>query len=188
MTQHTSHTARRRFAASSLMAAGVVASALLAVSPANAATSANDSPTGESCWQNVDTGESGCFDSSLDPIEQIELATGKPLVANQTETETSFAARAVEENFLLVTGWDATGFEGESVSYFTETPNLCSVGAQNIASLGAWNDRIESFQSFNGCESKFFQNVLFAGGSFGPAASSSNMGTFNNQASSLIVS
>ncbi|PJJ63721.1 hypothetical protein [Compostimonas suwonensis] len=164
---------------------GALAVPLLAATPANA------EELSQSCWTNVDTGETGCFDSSLDIVEQIELATGVPLVATKTDSPNApLAARASKLadpplNFLLMTGWDGTNQSGPSVSFFTSAVGVCSGITYSLQSLNEWNDRIESFQAFNGCDAILYEDEFWGGDSFGPAASSNNLGTFNNKASAL---
>lgn len=48
-----------------------------------------------------------------------------------------------------------------------------------------WNDRISSFQGFNQCDVRLWQNGGFSGGWFGPASSANSLGAMDNQASSM---
>jgi hypothetical protein len=167
---------------------GAIAAPLLSAGPAFGATNA----ASQSCWENVDTGETGCFDSALDEQQQIELATGRPLVAQETGTAgaarsfTSPSATAAVD-YLLVTGWDGINKTGDTKSYFTSNVSVCNGFGYSFQNLLTFNDRFESIQSFNGCVTTLYDAVDFDGPSTSPIATSNNLGAFNNRASSLDV-
>jgi hypothetical protein len=180
----TRSTSRRALAG--LFAAGAVAISLLAASPALA----DEATSSQSCWTDVDTGATGCFDSSLNPQDQIELATGKTVVAAPTGTETAArsAAVATDTLFMLVTGYDGTGRVGESNTYFTSNTSGCNAGLVfGFTGLGTWDNRFESIQSFNGCLTTLYTDTNFNGSFTNLLAFSDDLGTFKNVASSLDV-
>jgi len=50
-----------------------------------------------------------------------------------------------------------------------------------VANVGStWNDRTSSFQGFNGCQLKVFENASFGGASYGPATSTDYVGSAMN--------
>ena len=174
-------TITRRITALTAIAVGALS--LFPISTAQAAE-----PT-LSCWYNVDNDTMGCFDTSLDPHEQIERATGTQLVAVPTGAQSRSAATAAASaaTYLLATGWDATGRTGASVSYFTTNPAICTGLIHSFPNLGTWSNRFESFEAYNGCEGYLFDGVNYGGTEFGPLTVSNNLGTFSNRAESMSI-
>jgi hypothetical protein len=82
--------------------------------------------------------------------------------------------------------YDSTGFGGASMTYSTSNPAICST-TYSFSSLGSWNDRIESFQGYNACSVILFRDPGLVGQIYGPANSSTNVGSASNQASSLAI-
>ncbi|KJC63581.1 hypothetical protein [Agreia bicolorata] len=172
-----------------------VAASLLVASPALAATNA----ASQSCWENVDTGATGCFDSALDEREQIELATGRPLVAVETGSAnasrtaastnaTTASTSTATADYLLVTGWDGINQTGDSKSYLTSNTTGCGAGVNfSFQNLLTWSDRFESIQSYNGCLTTLYADINFGGAFTGLISTSNDLGTFKNKASSLDV-
>src|SRR5690606_26739833 len=62
-----------------------------------------------------------------------------------------------------------------------------SGGAYSYSDLGTigWNDDIDSFKSFNGCQTKVWENTGFSGTSYGYYTNSSDLGSMRNRASSI---
>ncbi|SKA81257.1 hypothetical protein SAMN06295879_0302 [Agreia bicolorata] len=174
-----------------------VSASLLVASPALAAPNTASNTASQSCWENVDTGATGCFDSALDEREQIELATGRPLVAvetgsaNASRSATSASpttASATTADYLLVTGWDGINQTGDSKSYLTSNTTGCGAGLNfGFQNLQTWSDRFESIQSYNGCLTTLYADINFGGAFTGLIATSNDLGTFKNKASSLDV-
>lgn len=53
---------------------------------------------------------------------------------------------------------------------------------------GPWNDRVSSFQGYNNCDTKLYQNGDLTGATYGPTTATNYVGdTMNDQASSLRV-
>ncbi|MFG6402526.1 hypothetical protein [Microbacterium sp. P04] len=163
----------------------LVMSALIVLPAAPAMASAPD----QSCWYDVDTDAMGCFDASLDPHEQIELETGATLIAVPTGDHGRLQSVVAEADpvYLLATGWDATAQTGASISYYTSNAKICAGLSHSFSNLQAWNNRFESLQSYNGCEAYLYDGTGYSGSEYGPVASSSTLGTFNNRAESMIV-
>lgn len=175
-------------------AAGMIA--VLAFAPAasgstsSVAADPSDTAAGESCWVNVDNGESACFDAALDPVEQIEAATGTTVVAVPTGSGQPFAQHRAavasdETSYLVATGWEEIGQTGASVSYISMIADVCVDTMHGWADLGAWNDRIESLRSYNGCETYLYDDYDFLGEEYGPIVSSDDLGDFRDRARSL---
>lgn len=167
--------------------------AALALAPTATAATAAAPADAQSCWVNVDTGESACFDASLDPIAQIEADTGTTVVAVPTGSMSVASARSAAagaadaETYLLATGWDEVGYAGASVTYVTTNPLICNGIAHDFETLQTWNNRLESFQAYNGCQGWLFDAVQFSGEEFGPVTASSDLGSFRNRAESLSI-
>jgi hypothetical protein len=171
---------------------GILAALALAPTAATAASPAD----AQSCWVNVDTGESACFDASLDPIAQIEADTGSTVVAVPTGSVSVASARSAaagaadDETYLLATVWDEVGQPGppaQSNTYFTTNPLICDGITHSWDDLLDWNDRIESIRSFNGCVSYLYDDYNLYGEEFGPVVTSSDLGAFRNKARSLWI-
>ncbi len=188
-------TRRTPLAFATVAAAFVAAALILAPSAADAATPApQDTATTQSCWTNVDTGESGCFTTGTETPEQaIADATGTNVVAAPTGelsadvVTTPDGVEGTATSYLLTARVDSTNQGGNSSSYFTMDSGICSGLINEFPSLPDFNDKAESFQSFNGCSTTLWQDNGFSGTQFGPAVSSNNLGSFNNKASSMIV-
>lgn len=164
--------------------------ALFPVSAAQAAAPATQAAApAQSCWYNVDNDTMGCFDASLDPQEQIELVTGSDLIAVPTGTQQRVAPSAAADpvTYLLATGWDAVGQTGVNFSYFTANAAICNGLSHSLGNLGVWNNRFESFVTYNGCEGYLYDSTDYFGTEFGPVVNSTNLGTFRNRAESMIV-
>ncbi len=186
-------TTARRLAPLGLAA---VAAALLA-SLALPATSARADAPAQSCWENTNTGESQCFDASLDPLQQIADATGTTVIAVPTTPgpQTRRVAPAhtdgiasPDTSFVQVILYDGNDFGGASFSYFTTNSSVCNGLIYPIANIdSSFNDRANSFQSFNGCQTTVYADPSFGGSSFGPVVSVTSLGPLNNETSSLLI-
>ncbi|SDZ45048.1 hypothetical protein SAMN05216554_3978 [Herbiconiux ginsengi] len=174
----------RRLAALGLAAAAALT--ILTATSASASASASPTEPAQSCWTNVDTGQTGCFDAALDPVEAIELATGRPLVTGESASRSAAPTGALVD-YLLLTGYDGQNMTGLSNSYFSSNANICNAVAYGFQNLGTWSDRFESFQSSNGCQATFYADTLYDGTAYGPFVSKTTMGSFNNVASSVYI-
>lgn len=177
----TSH--RSAFAAVATLLATIALSAV-ATAPASAAT-----PTSahtQSCWQDTDTGRIECFDASIDPLEYIAEATDGPVITDASSTPVA-ARSSAAATYIITIVYDGTGYSGASFSFSTTVADPCLGRTQTVNSLGSWNDRIDSFRSYNGCTTRLHENNDLGGASYGPYTSSSNVGAFANRASSLFA-
>lgn len=52
-------------------------------------------------------------------------------------------------------------------------------------SVIGWNDDIDSFKSYNGCQTKIWENTGFSGTSYGYVSNSTDVGSMRNRASSI---
>lgn len=181
----------------SALALSVGILSLLPFSPAAATQSAaSASEPGQSCWYDIDTDTMGCFDAALDPVEQIALATGAEVVAVPTGATPVAAFRAAttaasttagDEVFLLATGYDNVNYGAPSVTYVTSNPSICNGIWHTFPSLGVWNDRFESLESYNGCVTYLYDSTNFGGTEYGPITASPDLGSFNNRARAMVV-
>jgi hypothetical protein len=194
-------TSLRTLSASALAIAALLSGIGLSQSPLSTQSASAD-PAGQSCWVDAETSATGCFATGLDPYQQIANATGTTVVAVPTSKVGTQSARVVAQpaigdrplgtdgaltSYILVTVWDGTSQTGNTKVFFTTDSAICNGFVYGFPSLGDWNDRIKSFVGFNGCGATFYQNASYGGTTFGPAASSNNMGSFNNVASSFVA-
>lgn len=164
--------------------------AVVLATTALAAPARADAPD-QACWTDLDTGAVTCFDASLDPATAIAELTGRPVVAEPNEPGSGVAARpqgtaGVQEVYLLVTVYDDTSFGGASMTYSTSNSSICA-SAYGFPSLGDWNDRIESYQGYNACNSYLYRDINYGTLIYGPINTAANIGAARNQASSLII-
>lgn len=182
----TISSARRPAIAALLSLAGAASLALVSTAPAQAAET-------QSCWVNVDTGETSCFDSSIDTFDKIAEDTGLPVVAVQTGTAARSAAAkaatplATAASYIITVGYEGLSYSGANIAYYTTNPAICSGASYSYATLGAWNDRFQSIDSYNGCTTTLYQDANFGGPAYGPVGSSTNIGNMRSQASSIKV-
>lgn len=175
-----------------IVATGILTLASLALAPTVATADPLDDRV-EYCWTDVDTAEVACVDGGYDEmVEQIEKANGGPLIASSTDAppnDDEFVPRAAPTplaTYLLVIVYDQTSFNGNSMSYVTTSSSICAT-TQGFPNLGSWNDRIDSFQSFNGCSTVLYRDANYGTPSYGPYVSSSDVGSMKHNASSMIV-
>jgi hypothetical protein len=166
------------------------ATALVAgAAPASAAPVRADTAP-QSCWINVDTDASRCFDATLDPLEQIATDTGLPVIAVPTGAAARSAApspSAAAASYVLAVVYDGLSYTGASNTYFTTNSAICNGLSYGYASLGAWNDRIQSVDSYNGCLTTLYWDAGYGGAAYGPVGSSINIGNMRSNASSLRI-
>ncbi|MDM4762179.1 hypothetical protein QT381_04060 [Galbitalea sp. SE-J8] len=153
----------------------------LALPFAVAAPAAADEPL-QSCWVSVDTGQSLCVDAGEDLVGAVE-EDGVDLDFGDT------AGRGTNAEVVLSALYDDTGYGGATFIMSVSGGN-CSTTAYGYTSLSpyGWDNRAESFRSYNGCVTAVFSNTNYGGTQYGYYTSSSNLGTgMNNQASSWRV-
>jgi hypothetical protein len=170
-----------------LLAAGLAAAGLSVLISASPAFASGTTTT--ACWTDGDTQAVSCYPTRDAMIDAIETTTGGDFVA-VPDGSASFAQPAPDTTFALVTVYDDLNLAGASMTYTTTNSAVCTGPSYGFSSLGSWNDRIESFQSFNGCVTTLYRDINYSPASpvFGPNTSSSNVGaTWRNQASSLSV-
>ncbi len=107
--------------------------------------------------------------------------------SNSPRPVTTDGTPSPDSSFALVVVYDGTNFTGASNGYFTTDGSICSGQIYGYSSLGSWNDRIESLETFNGCAATLYLNINYGGSSFGPVGAANTLGSFNNQASSMRV-
>jgi hypothetical protein len=169
----------RRIVAAALGAVALTLTGGLAAAPAWA-----DEP--QSCWTDIDTGAVECFDASIDPVDYIEEATGYDVVAVPTGDAARFGDPEPFTVYFLATVYDNTGLTIPSMTYSTSNDAVCTI-QHDFSNLGSWNNRIESFEAFNGCAVVFYDNPGFSTAIYGAASLSLNMGTANNRAESMSI-
>ena len=159
---------------------------LLSSSPAQAAL-LDETPT-QYCWTNIDSAEVRCVDGGYDEmVDDITDVTGTPVIAEPTSDETvTPASRGVLATYLLAIVYDSTNLGGSAMSYVTMNSAICSA-TYAYASLGSWNDRIESFEAYNGCSVVLYQDANYGGAHYGFYTLSTDVGTMKNQASSMAI-
>lgn len=191
-------------ATTALLAAPTAAQAATSATPAPASVSVAPTatgaattaqPSGTSCWEDIDTGATGCYATGSETAQQaITAATGKAVTAVPTATDGASAsssrtsvATAAASDYLITELYSGTGFSGDSAAYYTSNANICDGVSNEFSSLSGFNDEAESVTSYNGCETILYENTNYGGTSYGPVTSASTLGSFNDEASSLIA-
>ena len=186
-----------------LVAAVAITLALLAPPATADPTTDPTTPTGDTCWIDVDTMVMRCWEGQVDIVAAIEEATGQTVVAVPNDEEDEGTASGVGPQSapglvpddsavspaaveLMMTVYDDIDYGGPSLSYSTSDSRICGIEHQ-FPTLGTWNNRIESVRGYNGCRILLYQNTNFSGLIYGPVGTSSNIGSARNQASSLAI-
>lgn len=189
-------------ATTALLAAPTAAQAATSATPAPASVSvappatgaaATAQPSGTSCWEDIDTGATGCYATGGETAQQaIAAATGKSVAAVPTaaggasaSSSRASAATAAASEYLITVLYSGTSYTGDSSAYYTSNANICDGVVNEFSSLSGFNDEAESVTSYNGCETTLYQNTNYGGTVYGPVTSSSTLGSFNDEASSL---
>ena len=142
----------------------------LGVVAAPAATAATDPD--KYCTLNISTGDLTC--SSVDPFAGGRMAR---------------AASEGGTSYVLGRFYDSIDLE-PSDGFFTITAQSpCDTSPDLDFTVGTvpagWNDRVSSFQGFNSCQIKLWQNGGFSGATFGPVTYAYSVGALDNAASSI---
>ena len=92
-------------------------------------------------------------------------------------------------SILLGRFYDETNLDGSGAYFNVTAASGCDANADLDYSVGSmpsgWNDRVSSFQGYNGCQVKLWQNGGFGGASYGPVSYAYTVGPLDNQASSI---
>lgn len=136
-----------------------------------AAPGAAADETPQHCSINISTGEYWC---STDPA-----LSGRLLTPALDGTGSILLGR-----FFDLPDRDSSG------SYFNVyAVTGCDTSPDLDFTLGTvpfgWNDRVSSFQGYNNCSVKVWQNGHASGASYGPATYANSLGSMDNQTSSL---
>lgn len=139
----------------------------------------------EHCVLNMDTGRDVCVGDARDIAAAVLEETGYVLVYGE-ERGLAASDAAVAATYVLGTFYSYPNYGGSSRAVSGANP--CSAGyAYSYADLGSigWNDDIDSFKSFNGCQTKVWEHTGFTGTSYGYATNVADLGSMRNRASSI---
>jgi len=141
----------------------------LALAPTARAATAGDTP--QYCNLNLSTGAWTC---TTDPTTAARLV--RPALDG--------GGGVLLGRFFDDGGMDATGG-----SFTVTAASACDASADIDFSVSTmpsgWNDRVSSFQGYNSCQIKLWQNGAFSGSTFGPITYAYSVGALDNQASSI---
>lgn len=166
-----------------LLAVAVLGSAPAAVA-LEAPADVGEQPT-EHCVLNTETGREVCVADARDLAAAVLEETGYVLVYGDERASVAGDA-AVAATYVLGTFYSYPSYGGSSRAVSAANP--CSAGyAYSYADLGSigWNDDIDSFKSFNGCQTKIWENTGYNGASYGYVTNSTDVGSMRNRASSV---
>lgn len=167
-------------------AAMLIASAPMAGAETVAPEEGGDAAPEQHCVQNIDTGSLVCADSEDELAATVYDETGKVLVYQPNGT---LARTAVSPAATYVIGviYSYPNYGGSSRTITGSTP-CSSGGAYNYRDLSliGWNNDIDSFKSFAGCMTKFWDATNFSGSAaYGYYTNSADAGSMRNRASSI---
>lgn len=139
--------------------------------------------TVEHCALELDTGTLVCAAHQSELATAMYEATGRVMVYGP---ETAAAdSIGTQSTYVLGIVYSYPNYGGRSYTVSRSLP--CSSAAFGYSDLGAigWNDDIDSFKSYNGCQTKVWENTSYSGTSYGYASSSTDLGSMRNRASSI---
>jgi hypothetical protein len=136
------------------------------------------------CWLDADTSVMQCFDGEGAMTDAIVDQTGSVLA----DPAAGYASRSAGllAVYPLVRFYADAGYGGDSLTVTSASSTICTTGpgVQNNLT-GVWNDRVSSFQSFNSCSTRIWQNAGYTGSWFGYAVNAPGVGALDNAASSF---
>lgn len=152
---------------------------LIGAAPASAAEV--EEPV-QSCWIDLPSETTVCFDPSLDVADVIFELTGQTLVYS-----TDDAARS-ESALLLAVGailYEHHGLDGSSVT-MTVPDGGCPGYVTNWPTMpSGWNDRVSSFATYSSCKATLYENTSMSGAQFGPSFTNNIFGVMDDKTSSV---
>jgi hypothetical protein len=170
-----------------VVAAAVISPlALASTAGASAAPASVAVAGGDFCSLSVDTQRMVCVATAADlPAARGEAAAP----AGADASARSSAARAV---FIIGKLYDNSDLNDGRSHLEMTSGGQCTSSRTNIdffsANLGAWSNRISSFQAFANCAIKIYDGVNYGGSAFpgsGYALQSLNVGAMNDAAESI---
>ncbi len=146
-------------------------STMITLSVAEAPRASAD-PLPDYCTLNLSTGDYSCTTVNPDGVgglaQQVAALTTSVLLGRFYDDPN----RDPSNGYFNVTA--ATGCDGNPDLDYT-------LGVMP----SGWNDRVSSFQGYNSCSIKLWQDGHASGTSWGPATYADSLGSMNNQASSI---
>jgi len=141
-----------------------------------------DGTSEDFCTLDLTDGSYTCSGQTSEPV------TTAVTVSAQLAAPQLFAA-ASPGSVLLARLYDAPNRSTASGYLDVFAPGGCDWSMDMDWSLGTmpsgWNDRVSSFQGFNHCAVKLWQNGGLTGSAYGPIYSANGVGGLDNQASSV---
>lgn len=163
-----------------IFAALVVAVASVAVPVAGASPALADEPVTH-CWQDLESGAGGCFDTYAEVLTDIALHAAVPR-GDTADGITPLSTVIIGQVF------EDANYGGSSFTFTAsgDCDTNVDVDWELSAMPSGWNDRVSSFKSFGQCATKIWQDVGYGGSSYGFVVNSTYVGaTLNDQASSI---
>lgn len=135
-------------------------------------------PIHVSCYQTF----AGAISAATNGRVKLTNAASARLVT-QAEMSSGLGSAGPNINYVLSIDYDSTGFSGSTLTW-TQTSPCGSYQASSMPS--GWNDAVESVAAYSGCATTLFWESNFGNPTYpiGVDGSSSNLGVFNDNASS----
>ncbi|MGB3376654.1 MAG: hypothetical protein WBA87_16130 [Microbacterium sp.] len=156
-------------------------SAMVSVSPV--AASASNAGDGDHCAANLDTGSFVCVIDQRDLAKAVFDATGEVIVYESGHGEARIEGVTTAYALGIIHSYPDYGGGSRTVTA-SSTCSTSTYSYADLASIG-WNDEIDSFKSYNGCQTKVWESTGFTGVSYGYYTNSSDLGSMRNRASSI---
>jgi len=168
--------------AAALFAIGVLTST---AAPAWAGDGDESAKSGDVCWVNADTGYSACYANETALHAAVLKQTGTVLVE-----EGSVAARGevvALASYIVARLYDGASYTGTSMIVSSGSSTICVSGSVQAATMPAgWDNRVSSYHSYYGCQTRIHEDTNYNGLSQ-TAADDGSLGTLNNETSSYKV-
>ncbi|MEO5921669.1 MAG: hypothetical protein ABIQ01_11065 [Pseudolysinimonas sp.] len=170
-----------RFRTRALAAIFAVTTGALALIATPAQAGPRDDPD-RSCWLNADTSVVQCFADEEELVDAV-TDTGRVLIEGGTAARLPAGLRAL---FVLTRFYDGGGYTSGTFVVTSASSTTCVSGSVS-GDLTGFNDKVSSFHSYYGCQTKIFANTGSSGASFGLIADAASVGALDNLASSFLI-
>lgn len=111
--------------------------------------------------------------------------TGYTIVDSAEDENTSFASFGPLVVYSLAQLYVDANYGGSSYLFTRSSPcnGVTQAGVSNLVSYGL-NDQISSFLTYSTCEVRLYDDINYAGGTYGYTTTQSSLPSFNDRASS----
>lgn len=162
---------------------------------ATGAFAAAAAPAEQHCVVQLDAsgqGRSAPMQCYADEASAMSAATGQNVTASDLATAEAVDAFVAKSNATTMAStvisieYDGQNYSGSTLRYTVSNPNGCLDGSTYTdPDLYAWDNRIESVRSYQGCTTTHYDYYNYGGSAFSCSASCGSLGAMNNKTSSL---